>query len=122
MTKRRTAQTFNGSATYRFCKNPPFVGQLRLKTWAYVIAPKGANDPEWIKRAADYWQLQSETYGLRFDDRVDIMVDYGSGCVTTAVHVAEVLPGRRLTNYRTPRVAEKELLDRMVRSDEELLQ
>ena len=119
MTERKTAQTFNGSNTYRFMKKPAFVGELRLKTWGYVVAPSGPGDPAWVKRAVDVWQLQAETFGLRFEPDVQILVDYQSGCVTTAVHVAEILPGRRTSDYRVPRVAEKALQDKM--TDEALL-
>jgi hypothetical protein len=107
-------------STYRFMKKPAYVGQLRLKAWPYVIPPRGPNDPEWLRRAIDFWQLQAETYGLRFEPDVQIMVDYQSGVVTTAVHVAEVLPGQRTRDFTTPRVAEQRLKEQ-VQGDAELL-
>ena len=110
------------SRTYRFLRHPAYPGQLRLKTWAFVVPPRGPLDPEWQRRAKEFWELQAETFGLKFaDDQMHVMVDYQSGCVTTAVHVEEVLPGRRVKDFATPRVAERRVLDRMVRSDEELL-
>jgi hypothetical protein len=115
---RATPQTFNGSNTYRYLRKPAYVGQLRMKGWAYVIPPSGAADPEWIKRAKEFWQLQAETFGLRFEDEILLSVDYGSGCVVSAVHVAEILPGRRTRDYATPRVAEKRVLDQLAQSDE----
>lgn len=116
--KRATAQTFNSERQYRYLKVPAYPGQLRLKTWAYIVAPRGANDPEWLRRVTEFWQLQAETFGLRFEDDVKIMVDYQHGCITTAAHVAEVLPGRRSRDYVTPRVAEQRVLDKMTATDD----
>lgn len=94
-----------GSNVYRACKRPPYVGQLRIKSWRYFIPPSGAHDPLWVTQAASYWQLQAETFGLRFHDDLTILVDYQLGIVTSALHVAEVLPGRREVDYKVPRVA-----------------
>lgn len=116
--KRATAQTYNSEREYRYRKVPAYPGQLHMKGWAYVIAPKGANDPEWIKRAVEYWQLQAETFGLRYEDDMKLMVDYGTGVVVTAIHVAEVLPGRRSHGYVTPRVAERRLVESMQETDD----
>lgn len=46
-------------------------------------------------------------FGLRYNDDMQIAVDFGAGVVTTAITVAEVLPGRRDRHYRAPRVVEK---------------
>lgn len=117
MSERITAPTYNSERVYRYLRTPAYEGQLRMKTWAYVIPPRGPTDPEWMKRATDFWKLQAETFGLRFEDHCHIMVDYASGCVTTAVHVVEVLPGRRERNYVVPRVAERRLLDSLATDD-----
>lgn len=117
MTERATAQTYNSERCYRYLRTPAYEGQLRLKAWAYVIPPTGPTDPEWMKRATDYWKLQAETFGLRFEDHCHIMIDYASGCVTSAVHVVEVLPGRRSRDYVTPRVAERRVLDSLATDD-----
>lgn len=107
---------------YRYLRTPAYPGQLRLKTWAYVIPPRSASDPEWLTRAVDFWRLQAETFGLKFEPDVQVMVDFQHGCVTTAAHVAEVLPGRRTHDFATPRVAEKRLTDALrIANDEELL-
>lgn len=105
--KRATEQTFVGSNTYRFRRVPAVPGQLHVKSWRYIEAPKSAADRAWVQRCADYWRLQSETFGLRYNDDMQIAVDFGAGVVTTAITVAEVLPGRRDRHYRVPRVAEK---------------
>jgi hypothetical protein len=99
--------------TYRYRRVPAYEGQLHLKTWAFVIAPTGAHDPQWVKKAVEYWQLQAETFGIRYEPDVQIMVDYQHGCVTTAAHVAEVLPGPRTRDYVVPRVAEARLLEKL---------
>lgn len=111
MTGRATEQTFNGSNVYRATKQPARPGQLRLKHWRYAIAPKSAADPDWIIKAVEFWKLQADTYGFKFEDDMQIAVDYEHGVVTTFIHIAEVLPGRRMADYVTPRVAEARLTE-----------
>ncbi len=117
MTERATDATYNSEREYRYLRKPAYPGQLRLKSWPYLVAPTGPTDPEWLKRATEFWKLQGETFGLRFEDHCHIMVDYASGVVTTAVHVVEVLPGRRSRDYVTPRVAERRLLESLATDD-----
>ncbi len=105
--KRATEQTFVGSNTYRYLREPAKPGQLRIKHWRYHIAPPSAADRALVQQCIDYWTLQSETFGLRFNDDMQIAVDYAHGVVTTAITVAEVMPGRRDRHYRTPRAVEK---------------
>lgn len=105
--KRATEQTFVGSNTYRYLREPAKPGQLRVKHMRYIEAPASAADPVWVERCVRFWQLQAETFGLRFNDDLQIAVDYGAGIVTSAITIAEVLPGRRDRHYRTPRVVEK---------------
>lgn len=89
-------------STYRWTAKPLKVGQLRFKTWRYAIAPM-RNDPMWSQRAADYWQLQAETFGFKFDDvRFTVFPEFS--VVETSCRVTEVLPGERVRNFRTDRV------------------
>jgi hypothetical protein len=117
MTERVTAPSYNSESVYRFMKRPAYPGQLRLKAWPYLVAPSGANDPEWMTRAISFWQLQAETFGLRFEDDLKLMVDYSSGVIVSAIHVAEVLPGQRRRDHVVPRVAEQRLLERIATDD-----
>ncbi len=96
--------------TYRSLKVPAYKGQLRMKSWRYLVAPNSAADPEWITKAGQIWMLQAETFGLKFEDDMKLAVDYGNGIITTFIHVAEVLPGRREVDFTTPRVAEQRML------------
>lgn len=100
-------QGFAGSNTYRYLQGEPYRGQLRLKRWAYQIAPESAADPMWLQRAADYWRLQSETYGIKFEDEIGLLVDYELGVIVTSARIAEMLPGKRTRDYVVPRVAEQ---------------
>lgn len=108
---RATEQAFTGSSVYRYRKHPARPGQLHMKSWRYLVAPQSAGDPEWVTKAIDYWRLQAETFGLRYEDDLKLAVDYEHGIVTTFIHVAEVLPGRRERDYVTPRVAEARLTE-----------
>jgi hypothetical protein len=98
--------TFAGSNTYRYMERPAVRGQLRLKRWAYQIAPESAADPMWVQRAIDYWKLQSETYGIKFDDDINLLVDYELGIVVTSARVVCMMPGIRTRDFVVPRVAE----------------
>ena len=98
-------QGFAGSNVYRALKQPAYRGQLRVKSWRYDIMPSGADDPVWLKRAIDYWLLQQRTFGLKFEDDVQIIVDYTEGIVSTTVHVAGLMPGRREVDFKVPELA-----------------
>lgn len=104
-TERATDQTFYGSNHYRYLRKPAHPGQLRLKAWRYLVPPTGANDPQWLTQAASYWQLQAETYGLKFHDDMTLMIDYQRGLVITSIHVERILPGQRDRHYVVPRAA-----------------
>jgi hypothetical protein len=104
--KAKIEQGFASRNVYRHRRKPIVPNDLHLKSWRYGVAPASANDPVWIKRCADYWQLQAETYGIRYHDDMAVMVDFGLGIVTTAIHVAEALPGRRTKDFTVARVAE----------------
>lgn len=92
-------------SVYRTRKEPARANQLHMKSWRYFEAPSGANDPVWLKRAAEYWQLQAETYGIKYHDDMRVLVNYSLGIVTTMIHVERLLPGQRVDGYTVPRVA-----------------
>lgn len=89
-------------STYRWMKTPPEVGQLRVKSWSYLIPPIHDADPVWADRCKKYWELQQETYGLKHTNYV-MFIDREQHIVTTASVIAEVLPGRRTRDYIAPR-------------------
>lgn len=97
------AQTFAGSHTWRRMRNPPVVGDLRVKSWRYLVAPTSGDDPVWAQRVADYWRLQEDTYGLRFDGHIDMFIDFELGAVTSAARIVAILPGQRVADYVAPR-------------------
>lgn len=94
---------YAGSAEYRLMRNPAEVGELRIKSWRYLIAPTSSDDPVWMRRVGDYWALQEETYGLRFHEHIDVFIDFEHGLVTSGARVMRVLPGRRTRDYVAPR-------------------
>ena len=100
---------FAGSNTYRLMRQPPEIGAIRIKHWRYVVAPDGPEDPVWAKRVGDYWRLQEETYGLRFDDRIDMFIDFQLGLVSSAARIVDILPGQRTKDYVAPRVRERSM-------------
>lgn len=100
---RATAQTFAGDNEFRLMRNPPTVGELRMKSWRYLVAPASADDPVWVQRVGDFWALQEETYGLRFHEHIDVFIDFEHGLVTSGARVARILPGRRTRDYVAPR-------------------
>ena len=92
------------SSTFRYCRNPPVIGEVRHKTWACLIAPSGPTDPLWAKRCKDYWELQQETYGLKFSNfTMDVEFENGLAYLTTWAILLDVLPGRRSRDYKAPR-------------------
>ena len=99
------AEDVIASSTYRYCKNPPVVGQIRHKVWRYLVEPLHEQDPEWIKRCANYWTIQQETFGLVFSD-FTLSVDFDEGCVITYVVLLDVLPGTRTADFVCQRVRE----------------
>ena len=90
------------AGTYRWMKQPAKPGELRVRSWRYLIPPASSDDPMWLKRCHDYWLLQQETYGLRVSDHA-MMIDFELQIVTTAAVVLDVLPGRRVRDYVAPR-------------------
>jgi len=88
--------------TYRWMKNPPKVGELRVRSWRYLIPPASSDDPMWLDRCKQYWLLQQETYGIAVSDHA-MMIDFDEQIVTTAAVIMRVLPGRRVRDYTAPR-------------------
>lgn len=94
------------SATYRYMRKPAYVGELRVKTWACLIPPTSDSDPVWAQRCKDYWELQQETYGLKFSN-FTMAADCEAGLwyLSTWAVVVGIMPGRRVHGYTAPRVA-----------------
>ena len=89
-------------AVYRLMKYKPVVGDLRVKSWRFLIPPSGEDDPVWAQRCREYWELQQETFGLKFSD-FTMMIDYDEMIVTTAATILAILPGERRMSYTAPR-------------------
>lgn len=83
-------------------KNPAHPGEVRHKVWRWLLEPTSSDDPVWTERARAYWELQQETYGLRFD-AISVLIDFDERRVITAARVSEVLPGERVSGYVAPR-------------------
>lgn len=86
---------------YRLMANPPEPRQLRAKTWRYLIEPVHEQDPLWIKRAKDYWELQEKIYGLEMSD-FTLAIDRELQVVTTFSAILRVKLGKRVRYERQP--------------------
>lgn len=93
-------------SVYRYTKQPYVVGKLHHKAWSFLIDPSGESDPVWAKRAQDYWELQQETFGVKFSN-FTIAIDWQSRVVVTYAVLEDVLPGERRVDYVVPRVREE---------------
>lgn len=85
--------------TYRKPRVDLEPGQVRFKSWRYVIPPDTPEQAEiWGERAAAYWQRQAELYGFKaeFGD-IKVYPDYE--VVESWVRVTEVLPGTRVQHH-----------------------
>lgn len=90
---------------YRAMKRPAQVGELRMRSWNASLHPPAAeDDPLWVKRCKDYWELQARLYGLRMSDFA-MLIGEEDGLlgpfpvVSTYSTVLEVLPGERTSDY-----------------------
>ena len=86
---------------YRLMANEPEPNQLRARSWRYLIEPINEQDPLWVKRAKDYWELQEQVYGLDMSD-FTITVDRELQVVTTFSAILRVKPGKRVRYERQP--------------------
>lgn len=93
-------------SVYRTPSKEPTKGELRHKVWAYLIEPTSEQDPIWVQRCKDYWELQAETYGWHMSD-FTIAVDWQERVVVTWSVLQDILPGERRPDYVVPRVAEE---------------
>lgn len=100
-----SAESVVHASVYRYTRNPVKIGQIRHKTWSWLLTPDGDYDPAWVKRSKDYWELQQETYGLKFSD-FTLVVDYPTRTVTTWAVLLDVLPGERQIDFTPRRVIE----------------
>jgi len=82
---------------YLKSSKPLEIGQVKIKSFqCAVIPPAGREDPTWLNRCADYWELQMALYGYRVAGMtIDFDVVEGMNIVTTSAQVIDVLPGDR---------------------------
>lgn len=93
-------------STYRFTKQPYVIGRVHHKAWSYLIPPTGEDDPTWAARAKDYWELQQETFGVKFSN-FTLAIDWRERVVVSYAILEDVLPGERRVDYVVPRVADE---------------
>jgi hypothetical protein len=91
---------------YRYTKKPYVIGRVHHKAWSALLPPEGEYDPVWAKRAKDYWELQQETFGVKFSD-FTMSVDWDAHVVVTYAMLLDVLPGERRVDYVVPRIREE---------------
>jgi hypothetical protein len=99
------AENVIASSTYRLMKQAPTIGEVRHRVWQYLIEPSSDQDPVWAARCGNYWQLQQETYGLKFSD-FTFVIDWEARCVITFAVLLDVMPGERVAGYKAPRARE----------------
>jgi hypothetical protein len=91
--------------TFRTMINPPELGELRSKTWRLPLWRDGKDehDPEWTRRAANYWARQMQLFGYVVGD-FTLMADVADGIpiITTIAPVLAILPGERVADYQLP--------------------
>lgn len=64
--------------------------------WKALLGPNVAqDDPEWVRRAKNYWEWQQELYGLKLSD-FSLVVAPDLGLVRTDCLLLDVLPGERV--------------------------
>lgn len=93
-------------SVYRYTKQPYVIGRTHHKAWSYLIEPAGDDDPVWAKRAKDYWELQQETFGVKFSD-FTLAVDWQERVVVTFAILVDVMPGERRVDYVVPRIRDE---------------
>lgn len=81
------------------CRNAPYVGQVRKRTWRPpIISDIQPNDPVWHGRFRDFWDLQARTYGLKFGAYTwRAWEDADGPLVTTWAIVEAIMPGERVS-------------------------
>mgnify|MGYP006195744651 CR=1 FL=1 len=72
------------------------VGQLRAKSYSYLIEPQGEADPIWFERFKSYWLLHEKVYGVEFYDRLTMAIDRDLRTITCFAVIKRILPGRRV--------------------------
>lgn len=103
-------ETVIGS-TYRQPKKPFRIGGWRVKHWQAVLPPDGLDDPVWVKRAVDYWELQEKTFGIKLSPgtlSMNVITQDGQPdqiVVSTSAMVLDILPGHRTPDFKLPQVA-----------------
>ena len=82
---------------YMRSTKPLEIGQVKIKSFqCAVIPPAGREDPTWLNRCADYWELQMALYGYRVGGMtIDFDVVEGMNIITTSARIIDVLPGDR---------------------------
>lgn len=95
-------------ATYRYTKQPYVIGRLHHKAWQFFegLGPTSEADLIWAKRAKDYWELQQETFGVKFSD-FTLAIDWEDRVVITYAMLLDVLPGERRVDYVVPRIRDE---------------
>ena len=86
---------------YRLMANEPEARQLRAKSWRYMIEPIHEQDPLWVKRAREYWELQEKVYGIEMSD-FTLAIDRELNVITTFSVIKRVKPGKRVRYERQP--------------------
>src|SRR5690242_8757284 len=67
---------------YRYTKEPYIAGQVRHKAYSFLIDPSGDDDPVWAQRFKDYWELQQETFGVKFSN-FTLAIDWESRVIVS---------------------------------------
>lgn len=88
-----------GNDVYEELDRPAYPGQLRSKSYQYLIEPQGNADPLWADRFRRYWTLQEKRFGLDFDTFA-IVVHREDRVVTSVARVRRLLPGIRRPKSR----------------------
>lgn len=92
--------TMHATATsdvFLIAKHKPEVGELRMRSWRWIVPPTHDTDRVWAKRCKDYWDRQERIYGMRLSD-FTMLIDWEGGFVSTYAVVLTVMPGERTAN------------------------
>lgn len=78
----------------------PVAGQVRRKTWRYLLPPTSDDDPVWRRRVDEYWHRFERLYGVVLHrDAIIMRIGFEDNTVSSWAMVARVLPGERVIGH-----------------------
>lgn len=86
---------------YEELSRPAYVGQVREKSYRFLVQPEPGGGEMWARRFQRYWERQEKRFGIEFRPAMVIGVDRTNMVITCQVMVSRVLPGIRRPKIET---------------------